>query len=209
MIEHVVRIQPRSVFDIGHGYGKWGLLIREALDFVPGRLERDEWIVRIDGVDAFRQESPLLEWVYDDLQVADVISTASSVRDYDLVVLGDVIEHLEKEAGRTLLAQLLTRNRSVLLTTPVDFFEQGAIGGNPYERHRSHWTPSDFSEWQADVDLNGGALTVALQGANGSYPSRGASSASRIVQRVPGLHGRGAAARAVKEALRQYVFRAT
>lgn len=39
MLDHVVRIKPKRVLDIGIGYGKWGFLIREALDFMKGRFE--------------------------------------------------------------------------------------------------------------------------------------------------------------------------
>jgi SAM-dependent methyltransferase len=205
-IEHVVQLQPRSVLDVGCGYGKWGLLIREALDFIAGRHTSDEWLVRIDGVDAFPQASPLLGWVYDSFQVADIVSVSSSVRDHDLVVLGDVLEHIEKATGERLLADLLAANRCVLVNTPREWFEQGAIGGNPFERHRSFWTVDDFARWPAEIDIRGGTLTVALRGARGSYPSDAAIRASRLVRRLPGIRNRGSASAALKEALASYVF---
>ncbi len=206
MIEHVVRLQPRSVMDVGHGYGKWGFLIREALDFVGQRHAREEWAVRIDGLDAFPQSSPLLEWAYNNLEVADVLTVSGEISGYDVVLLGDVIEHMPKHDGIRLLTELLNQNRSVLVNTPRAYFEQHDIGGNPFERHRSYWSPDDFSRWPADIDVRGGTLIVALRGSHGSYPSPGAVRASRIVRRIPGLREHGAASTAVKEALRAYVF---
>jgi 2-polyprenyl-3-methyl-5-hydroxy-6-metoxy-1,4-benzoquinol methylase len=207
MIEHIVRIQPNSVVDVGCGYGKWGFLVREALDFVADRHERDEWAVRIDGIDAFPQHSPLLEWVYDTFRIADVLSLEDGLRDYDVVILGDVIEHIDKEAGQRLIDFLVAHNRCVLLNTPREFFAQGEIEGNPFERHLSFWAAEDFVRWPAETDVRGGTLTVALRGAGGSYPSDAAIRASRIVRRIPGIRSRGAASAALKEALTSYVLR--
>jgi hypothetical protein len=206
MIEHVVQANPRTVMDIGCGYGKWGFLVREALDFVGDRHTREEWEVRIDGMDAFPQESPLLEWIYNSIQIADVLAVAHVVRDYDAVILGDVIEHIEKAEGKRLLEDLLVDNRCVLINTPREFFAQGDIGGNAFERHRSFWAAGDFGRWPAEIDVKGGTLTVALRGSGGHYPSDAAIRASRIVRRIPGIRNRGSASAAVKEALAAHVF---
>jgi len=125
---------------------------------------------------------------------------------YDLVMLGDVIEHIEKDEGERLLASLLADNGCVLITSPREFFAQGSILHNPYERHRSLWRPDDFKRWPAEIDIRGGTLTVAVRG-TGSYPSDAAVRASSLVRRVPGLRNRGAAATAAKEAFRSYLFR--
>ena len=62
---------------------------------------------------------------------------------YDLALLVDVIEHLEKAEGRALLDRLTARARRVLVTTPLGFRRQ-EIPGQPYETHRSGWYPWDF-----------------------------------------------------------------
>jgi SAM-dependent methyltransferase len=203
MIDHVVRMAPRRVLDIGLGYGKWGFLVREALDFIPGRLYRDDWQVRIDGIDAHPYVSPLHDWVYDDVRVADALDVLDELDGYDLVVLGDVIEHFDKEVGLSLLRSLAARNRNLLVTTPVHFFEQ-EMPENPFERHRSHWSPADFREWTVDYDVVGGAaLVVAIAGRGASYPTRAHDRASRIAHGLPGLARRGAAPRVVKALLRR------
>ena len=42
MVDWVVRLQPRSILDIGVGFGKWGFLCREYLDIFQGRYARDD-----------------------------------------------------------------------------------------------------------------------------------------------------------------------
>jgi hypothetical protein len=202
ILEHVVRMQPRSVLDIGVGYGKLGLLVREALDFMDGRHERSRWRVRIDGIDAYPYESPLHDWVYDSVRIGDAVAMADELRGYDLVLLGDVIEHFDKPDGLRFLATLLEQNRNAIVATPYLFFEQETE--NPYETHRSHWTRDDFDPWPHDYVVAGGsAIVVALAGAGAEYPTRSDARAGAIAYRL--LPRRGAAARLLKQAIRRFV----
>jgi hypothetical protein len=201
-LDHVVRLRPRRLLDIGVGFGKWGFLLREALDYVEGRVEREQWTVRIDGIDAHRYESPLLDWVYDDVRIADALDVTDELAGYDVVVIGDVIEHFEKEQGVSLLDALLRQNRNVVLTTPLEFFEQHRED-NPYEEHRSHWRIDDFARWAFDYDVAGGfQIVVALAGRGATEPQLADARASRIAYGTPLLARRGAAARVVKQLLR-------
>jgi len=202
MLEHVVRMQPRRVLDIGVGFGKWGLLVREALDFMPGRIDKQDWQVEIDGIDAFPYDSPLHAWVYDSVRTANVVDVAEELTGYDLVVLGDVIEHLEKAEGLSLLRKLLASNRNALVSTPAHFFEQ-EVERNLHERHLSYWQPDDFREWTCDFDVVSAAvLVVALAGKDATYPTAADGRASRLAYSVPLVRDRGSVARVVKGLLR-------
>ena len=53
MVDWVVKIQPKSVLDIGVGHGKWGFLAREYTDIFYNRYDRATWETRIEGVEAF------------------------------------------------------------------------------------------------------------------------------------------------------------
>jgi hypothetical protein len=197
-LDHVVKIQPDRVLDLGVGLGKWGFLMREALDFIDGRSEREDWTTVIDGVDGHRYDSPLIDWIYDSVTIADLREVVDDLRGYDLVTMGDIIEHLEKDEGLDLLSRLLAHNDCVVLTTPVHFFEQ-EVADNPFQSHRSHWTADDFRPWKSDVDEVGGVVLVAALGAAGSkYPSASAARASRLVSSLGPLKHRGSAARVVK-----------
>lgn len=149
--------------------------------------------------EAFDYHSPLHDWVYDRMIRADVRDVVDELMGYDAAVLGDVIEHLTKKDGMALLDQLLDANRTVLVSTPVDFFEQD-IAGNEHERHLSHWSRADFAGWTYDYDVAGGAaIVVALAGQGSSYPTRRDRRVSDLVYRVPGLGRRGGVARVLKQ----------
>jgi hypothetical protein len=202
-IDHAVRLRPKRVLDLGVGLGKWGLLLREALDFIEGRFDRASWQVVIDGIDAHRYDSPILDWVYDDLRIADVSEVVDELAGYDLVVMGDVIEHFEKDIGLAVLRALLAQNTNVILTTPFHYFDQERED-NPFQRHRSHWTLDDFSEWNFDYDVAGGmVLVVALAGRGASWPRRQDARASRVAYGVPFFAQRGAATRVLKQFVRR------
>ncbi len=200
-MDHAVRLQPRRVLDIGPGYGKWGFLVREALDFMPGRLDPADWMVEINGVDSFPYQSPLLDWVYNSVIVRSALDIVDDLGGYDLVILGDVIEHFTKEDGMRLLRSLLASNRNVLISTPLDFFQQ-EIADNPAEQHLSCWGMPDFEEWQFDYDVVGGSMVVVLlAGSGAAEPTERNAVASRRAYSLPGLARRGVAAGMVKKAL--------
>jgi hypothetical protein len=198
MLEHLSTLQPESLLDIGAGYGKWGFLAREMLDWNSGRLAPEAWRVRIDAIEVFGYESPLLDWVYDDVQRANVLDCQAELAGYDLVIMSDVIEHLPKSDALGLLRELVSRNRNVLVSTPIDFFDQ-EIAANPYERHVSHWEASDFNDFVYDLDIAGGAaLVVLLAGAGARIPTASYRRVNRILDRVPYLRRHGGVRRAVK-----------
>ncbi|MCU1458280.1 MAG: hypothetical protein JWL73_2372 [Actinomycetia bacterium] len=198
MLQQIYRVQPRSVLDIGAGFGKWGYLARDMLDFNLNRLTPGEWQVRIDGVDAFPYESPLLDWVYDSVFHVDIVEDPSVATDYDLVILGDVIEHFPKAAGERLLAEIVRRNRNVLVATPVEFFTQ-EIADNPFERHLSLWGPQDFLRHPADIDRVGGSWVALLGGKDHVHPLPPNQAASRIAMRALPILGRDMALSSFKK----------
>lgn len=203
-MDKVARLRPRSVLDVGVGYGKWGLLARETLDWMPGRLDRKDWEIRIDGIEVFPYESPLHSWVYDEVRFADVLDVQESIEGYDLVMMNDVIEHIEKDIAFRLLRHLVARNKNVVISTPVHFFEQ-EIGGNEHEHHISHWDIADFAEFTFDADVTAKqALVVTLAGADAKWPTAKDSRASRIYNtRVAAVPAAAALAKQVtRKALR-------
>jgi 2-polyprenyl-3-methyl-5-hydroxy-6-metoxy-1,4-benzoquinol methylase len=131
-VVHLVHTVPHErVLDVGPGAGKFGVLLREALNDPPRFLDAVE--AHAPYVARYR-----LACIYDDVVVADIRDEmlADRLRAYDVVLMVDVIEHLPLDDGLDLLARIPGR---IVLSTPVDFFENPP-GGPPSEEHRSHWT---------------------------------------------------------------------
>lgn len=147
IVEAIVTASPQALLDIGVGFGKYGVLAREYLDISDGRGSYRDWKRRIDGVEAFREYiTPLHEFVYDEVFIGNATDVVPKLtRQYDLVLLIDVIEHLTKEEGLKLMRDCLAISRNVLVSTPNEFIEQHEMFDNVHEIHKSHWTAADFA----------------------------------------------------------------
>lgn len=95
---------------------------QEALDLLPpGRFER---------------------W---NMTAAEALARART-REFDAIVMLDVIEHMEKDDGIAVIeAAIALEPRVIVVFTPLGFVPQEAHGlGGEWLRHRSGWTPEDF-----------------------------------------------------------------
>lgn len=154
IINIVMQLQPRSILEIGTGFGKYGFLFREYLDIWGAaadheRLHRRNWQVRIDGIEYFPAYiSDLQRQIYDHLIVGDAMQEIDTLGSYDLIFLGDVIEHFPKEDGQRLLEKCLAHaQRMVMISTPNYFNPQGPEYGNERETHHCLWTREDFGRY--------------------------------------------------------------
>jgi 2-polyprenyl-3-methyl-5-hydroxy-6-metoxy-1,4-benzoquinol methylase len=124
---------PRKILDVGCGYGKYGVLLREYVEGHPS----------VDGVEAWEPyvEPHKLRGIYDNLYVEDVCGLSQEILDqYDMVVMGDVIEHIGKHQALELLSRI---KGWVVIATPFDHFHTDE-GLPPTEAHISHWTTEDW-----------------------------------------------------------------
>ena len=151
VIETIRELSPASILDVGTGFGKWGVLFREYTDILasesdPPRYQRDNWKVRIDGIEGFQNYlTDLHRYVYNTVHVGDMRQVISGLPTYDVIYLGDVIEHIDKPEGLQFLEECLRHaGKAVLVVTPADNPPQGSICGKELENHRSCWTADDF-----------------------------------------------------------------
>lgn len=140
-------LRPHRILDVGCGSGKYGALFRLILDGEKGQTDTEN--TTIDGIDGYLPTRNRCHEAYDNITVGNASELMqSNGPNYDLVFLGDIIEHFEKRDGLDFLHRSLERAAmGVLVTTPRHFIEQGAFGGNEFERHRSLWTRTDFDAY--------------------------------------------------------------
>lgn len=138
--------KPQSVLDIGVGFGKYGMLAREYLEFGSTETGYGEWTHRIDGIEAFGDYlTPLHDYIYDEVFVGNALEILPTLEQrYDIILLIDVLEHFERDDGLRLLELMRERGRNYIVSTPRHAGPQGAEYGNEWETHRSQWHPRDF-----------------------------------------------------------------
>lgn len=149
-IELIRRINPKSVLDIGVGFGRWGILCREFLEVWDTGNYSGEWNCRIDAVEIFNDYlKPYHSYFYDNVYVADAGKfITESQEKYDLIICGDVIEHFEKNKAEEIISLCLEKSRYLMVNVPIGKnWEQEEINGNKYETHLSIWKNSDFKKY--------------------------------------------------------------
>lgn len=145
VLQFAEQIRPRRVLDVGVGLGIYGLLLRTRLDIAFERLARETWQVQIDGLEIFpAYRNPVWSYAYDEVHLGDVRTHPLPPNSYDLVVLNDVIEHLEETEAIACMHHLLAAAPTVIVTTPAGHITQGAWGGNLHETHRSLIRPNQL-----------------------------------------------------------------
>jgi 2-polyprenyl-3-methyl-5-hydroxy-6-metoxy-1,4-benzoquinol methylase len=154
IVDLVIRLDPESILDVGIGYGKWGVLCREYTDIRHGRYGRKQWRVKIDGIEIFRDYTNPVWDSYSRVIIADATKVAATMKNYDLVLLLDIIEHFEKQQAIELIQECQKQNRAVIINTPNGKYEQGACFGNVREAHRSFFTKEDFPDWECKLIAN-------------------------------------------------------
>lgn len=170
----------RSILDLGIGCGKYAFLFREYLDgHWTGSAfhDRQSWKITIHGVEVFAPYivPPVHNYIYNEIfnmEITHFIAEHVKTNKYDLIMLGDVIEHFCKADGIMILKALkgmLHHNGMILISTPNFLTRMGdnalAPFGNLHERHQCQWSEQDFKslpDYIVEV-FTGKLLTVVLR----------------------------------------------
>lgn len=151
VIYAIKQLQPKSILDVGVGFGKWGYLFREYTDIInsernPGRYAKTGWKVRIEGIEAYRGYlHKAHNYIYDKIHIGDAKEIMSNLGKFDVIFFGDILEHFPLDVGKRLLKTAINQcNKCVMLTTPKYDTRQADLCNNPLEKHRSVWGPKDF-----------------------------------------------------------------
>lgn len=166
VLELLVVNEPKSVCDLGAGFGKWGVLARLHLEHHP--YKKDSWDIIINAVEIFPDYLNLTRDFYDYVFTGDIRKT--EIKSYDVVLFLDVIEHLEKEEGLKFLSKLIQFNKFVIVVTPKGFKRQGAIRSNINEIHQSGWKTKDFQQLGLNTIVRKNKIIAFSKGMKYSRP---------------------------------------
>ena len=160
--------RPRTILDVGFGYGKFGFLAREFSDAwnFPQESwngEKFEHVAKIEGIEIYEKYiNDLHREIYDEIHVGDVIDILPKLPNYDFIIAADVIEHFEKQAAVGLMDTLRNKSKTAVVITPVRVLMYGAYYGNVYETHRCQFSREELEKY-GKVYENGGAHMVVME----------------------------------------------
>lgn len=154
VMTHIIMSQPASVLDIGVGFGRWGFLCREMLDAFAGRVDRSRWRIRIEGIEIYEKYLQNHQrYIYDKIHVGNAKDVIKTLGRYDIIIIGDMLEHLAKDDAWGLFHAAMERaDKALVLNLPIGEGWLREIGSdNKYEDHLSWWTLDEFADYRPDI----------------------------------------------------------
>jgi cyclopropane fatty-acyl-phospholipid synthase-like methyltransferase len=134
-IEKIVEINPSTILDVGAGRGAYATIL---FPYLPK--------ARFDAVEVWEPyiEQYRLHRKYNN--VFNIDAREHDDFDYDLVIFGDVLEHMSKEDALKIWERVSKQARFALISIPIVHMPQDEIDGNPYEVHEEE-------DWSTELVL--------------------------------------------------------
>lgn len=160
----IMNLNPRSILDIGVGWGKWGFLCREYLETGKNRVfRREDWKVRVDGVEVYKPYieafSCFQDTIYNRIYCRDIDNAGShawiAATNYNLYLAMDVLEHVR--SWRSLIESIPLKS-AIIAVVPNGESVQGCMFGNPKEEHVVYLTASDLIPYFDSIERIGPKL---------------------------------------------------
>ena len=123
--EKIKELNPSTVLDVGAGQGTYLDLIRRDLGETVNVTAVEVWQPYIDQFNLINRYNNVIK---DDVRNLENFS-------YDLVILGDIIEHMSENDAIVLWNKISSQAKNAIISIPIIHYHQDAINGNPYEVH--------------------------------------------------------------------------
>lgn len=133
---HLKEIRPQKILDVGCGKGN-----------LPKRYRKSgqTWT----GIEIFKPyiKEYKLHQRYEQVRCEDARVADFGTDTFDLVFLGDVLEHMTYEEAQDVLRRALIAAPVAIVSIPVGYYPQGTVNGNMHERHiTNYWDAKKVRE---------------------------------------------------------------
>lgn len=158
----IIIANPKTVLDIGVGFGKWGMLAREYTDIWNFRFYKEEWTTHITGIEIHEAYRNPIWDIYNEVVIGDADSVLDLFaldlfpekdKHFDLTLMIDVLEHFEKDKGLEILNKVMKISKQFIVSYANS--EQKGVRDNKYEDHLSTWEDKDFRAYKRRL-ISGG-----------------------------------------------------
>lgn len=124
-----------KILDVGFGSGVYGKLLRAF------------YYQNVDGIDVYDKNicEMGLDKIYDNIFIENILDF--DFEHYDLIIMGDVLEHLELESAKELLLRFIDNNKCSRLIVSIPYeYKQGELYGNSHEKHLQDGVTAEYME---------------------------------------------------------------
>ncbi len=127
-----------TVLDVGPGAGIYGQLVNKNMTVIGSVDAVEVWEPYIRKFN--------LNKIYTHVAVCDIRDWSNF--SYDLVIFGDVLEHMSRDDARAVWDFAAKRAKFAYISIPIVHYPQGEYDGNPYEEHvEDHWHHEEILDW--------------------------------------------------------------
>jgi 2-polyprenyl-3-methyl-5-hydroxy-6-metoxy-1,4-benzoquinol methylase len=142
----IMLTNPKTILDVGVGFGTYGFLSREYLELWDGREKYHDWQRQIDGIEVFKDYiTPTHEYNYNRIYIGEATKVLPLKTKYDLILLIDILEHFDYKKGLDLLEKCKKCAKNIIISTPLYIGTQSPSFGNTFETHKFQWKKKHFS----------------------------------------------------------------
>ena len=133
--------KPKSILDLGIGFGMYGFLARNYgviwnSDITQEQYDNWKNEIIVDGIEISKSLiTDLHRMLYNKIYIGDFSVIAPRLKDYDLYIMGDSIEHLDKSVAIELIKKLKDKGK-LIIATPDYWCEGTAVLGNEHDKHK-------------------------------------------------------------------------
>jgi SAM-dependent methyltransferase len=140
----------KSVLDLGCGYNS------------PIQYCKIPFSVGVELFEPYLKESKRKR-IHNRYIKADIKKIDFEPKSFDAVIAIEVLEHLEKEEGQKLIANMEKwARKKIIISTPNGYLYQTEVDGNPLQEYKSGWSVEELKN-----------LGFKVRGLNGFKPLRG------------------------------------
>ena len=94
--------------------------------------------------------------IYNNIYIGSAKEVLPTLGVYDLIMFFDVIEHMSKQEGLSVLKLIQEKSKQALISTPLVMAKQEKSYGNVYETHVQQWTRKDLEAFGSVTELRYG-----------------------------------------------------
>lgn len=143
VINWIDSVEHNRILDIGPGSGVYADLINT----------RGMWYSALDAVEAW---TPYIDMFNLKSKYTNVINIDVRNHDdfnYDIIILGDILEHMSKEDAVSLWDKCSKNAKYAVISIPIIHYPQGHEFGNPFEEHvKDDWTALEVLQTFSNIN---------------------------------------------------------
>lgn len=137
----------KTFLDIGAGEGKYEKIIRSVSKGA-----------KITAVEPYKPYHKHLKG-YDKIISKPAHEMIGDKGNYDVVIMGDVIEHMKKSDAIDFLNYIIYKCKKIIIVYPVAYIQESKI---PWENHISIWSEYDFYSFRETTETYNDRVKITI-----------------------------------------------